>query len=73
MAATGHPLLGDPTYGGEGTRFGKTAGPLLRGQMLHAKELSLIHPKTGQAMRFTCDLPKDFAEVLDRLRKESDE
>ena len=73
MAATGHPLLGDPTYGGEGTRFGKTVAPLLHGQMLHAKELRLIHPRTGQAMTFTCDLPRDFEEVLERMRRESEE
>ena len=70
LAATGHPLLGDPLYGGEGTRFGKTVAPLLHGQMLHAKELSLIHPRTGEAMRFTCDLPADFEAVVERLRRE---
>ena len=73
MAATGHPLLGDPLYGGEGTRFGKSVGGLLHGQMLHAKELKLIHPRTGEAMRFACDLPKDFSEILERLRREGNE
>ncbi len=72
MAALGHPLLGDPLYGGEGTRFGKTVSPLLHGQMLHAKELRLIHPRTGKEMRFACDLPADFEAVLIRLRKEAD-
>ena len=71
MAATGHPLLGDPLYGGEGTRFGKHVGELIHGQMLHARELSLIHPRTGQPMRFSCDLPPDFSEILHRLRKDS--
>ena len=70
MAATGHPLLGDPLYGGEGTRFGKVVSPLLHGQMLHAKELKLIHPRTGIEMRFACELPEDFAKVLERLRNE---
>jgi 23S rRNA pseudouridine1911/1915/1917 synthase len=70
MAATGHPLLGDPLYGGEGTRFGKVVAPLLHGQMLHAKELKLIHPRTGEAMRFACGLPADFEAVLERLRRE---
>ena len=72
MAATGHPLLGDPLYGGEGTRFGKTVAPLLHGQMLHAGELKLIHPRTGTEMRFACDLPADFEAVLTRLRKEAE-
>ena len=70
MAATGHPLLGDPLYGGEGTRLGKVLTPLLHGQMLHAKELNLIHPRTGKEMRFECPLPADFSAVLERLRKE---
>ena len=73
MAATGHPLLGDPVYGGDGTRFGKTVGALIHGQMLHAGELSLIHPRTGEPMHFACDLPADFAAVLERLRKETDD
>ena len=72
MAATGHPLLGDPLYGGDGTRFGKTATGLLHGQMLHAKELKLIHPRTGKEMQFMCDLPEDFEAVLERLRREAE-
>lgn len=72
MAAMGHPLLGDPVYGGDGTRFGRALGGLLHGQMLHAKELRLIHPRTGQPMHFDCDLPADFAAVLARLREEVD-
>ncbi len=72
MAATGHPLLGDPLYGGEGTKFGRAVGGLIHGQMLHAKELKLIHPRTGEAMRFACDLPADFGEILERLRGECD-
>ncbi len=72
MAADGHPLLGDPVYGGDGTRFGKICGDRLCGQMLHAGELHLIHPRTGEPMHFTCDPPPDFAAVLDRLRKETD-
>ena len=73
MAATGHPLLGDPVYGGEGTRFGRAMGERIRGQMLHAKELRLIHPRTGAAMTFACDLPDDFEAVLERLRRETND
>ena len=73
MAATGHPLLGDPLYGGDGTRFGKAVGGFLWGQMLHAKELKLIHPRTGKEMHFACDLPADFEAVLERLRREAEE
>ncbi len=72
MAATGHPLLGDPVYGGDGTRFGRSCGGRIAGQLLHAKELRLVHPRTGKHMQFACDLPADYAAVLDRLRKEAD-
>ncbi len=72
LAAGGHPLLGDPLYGGDGTRFGKACGDSIRGQLLHAKELRLIHPRTGEAMHFSCDLPASFAAVLDLLRREAE-
>lgn len=72
MAALGHPLLGDPLYGGDGTRFGKAHVALIRGQCLHAGELELIHPRTGARMHFTCPLPPDFSTLLDILRRDAD-
>ncbi len=71
MASTGHPLLGDPVYGGEGTRFGRAHAALLSGQCLHAAELRLTHPRTGEAMHFECPLPEGFRELLERLRGEN--
>ena len=72
MSATGHPLLGDPTYGGDATRFGHAVSRHLHGQMLHAGELRLIHPRTGHEMHFACDLPTDFQAVLGRLREDAE-
>ena len=55
-----------------GVKFSFQQGVTLgHGQMLHAKELKLIHPRTGEAMRFTCGLPEDFEAVGERLRRES--
>lgn len=71
LAACGHPLLGDPVYGGDGTRFGKAHASLLHGQCLHAAELRLIHPRTGESMHFTCPLPPDLDRLLSILRQES--
>ncbi len=71
MAALGHPLLGDGVYGGDGTKFGRSVSRLLQGQTLHAGELSLIHPATGQEMRFECPLPPYFTELLEKLREEA--
>ena len=71
MASLGHPLLGDPVYGGDGTKFEARHRALIHGQCLHAGELSLIHPITGENMTFQADLPADFAALLDILRKET--
>ncbi len=72
MAATGHPLLGDPVYGGDGTRFGRACSTRPAGQALHARELRLIHPRSGEPMHFECPLPAEFEAVLTTLRKEAD-
>ncbi len=73
-----HPLLGDPTYGGQSVRYGSQGGKRRRffehlfermpRQALHAAELGFIHPMTDEAMRFTADLPDDMQHVLERLR-----
>ncbi len=72
MASQGHPLLGDPVYGGDNTQFGKTHPALIHGQCLHAGELKFIHPRTGREVQFTCPLPTDFETLLTLLRKETD-
>lgn len=72
LASGGHALLGDPVYGGDGTKFQKIHRELIAGQMLHAKELSLIHPATGRLMHFECDLPSNFTRALELLRAASE-
>ncbi|MBR7182272.1 MAG: RluA family pseudouridine synthase [Clostridia bacterium] len=73
MASLGHPLLGDPVYGGDGTRFEARHRALIAGQCLHAGELSLIHPVTEQPMTFQAPLPEAFESVLALLRKEAEQ
>ncbi len=58
----GHPVVGDPVYGGS-NKFN------LNGQLLHAFRLVLTHPRTGQVMTFEAPIPKYFEDVLDKLRK----
>ncbi len=67
MASLGHPLLGDAVYGGGHTAFEKRHAAYLQGQCLHAKELSFVHPITGEDMHFECPLPEDFRHLLDIL------
>ena len=71
MASLGHPLLGDPVYGGNGTRFETQHRKLISGQCLHAGKLSLLHPRTGEQMTFYAPLPTEFSALLDILRKEA--
>ena len=58
----GHPVVGDPVYGGS-NKFN------LNGQLLHAFKLVLTHPRTGEVMTFEAPIPKYFQDVLDKLRK----
>ncbi len=58
----GHPVVGDPVYGGS-NKFN------LNGQLLHAFKLELTHPKTKERMVFNAPIPKYFQDVLDLLRK----
>ena len=74
MAHIGHPLLGDPLYGG-GLRMPAGASPALvealRGfqrQALHAERLAFTHPFTAQAMTFEAPLPDDLTALLNALR-----
>ncbi|BBC74226.1 pseudouridine synthase [Altererythrobacter sp. B11] len=66
MSSIGHALLGDPVYG----RANSQLRPLLqrlgfRRQALHAAVLGFSHPVTGQAVRFTSELPPDMKELID--------
>ena len=56
-----HPVIGDPLYG-KGNRKLYNGG-----QLLHAYELTLTHPRTGEGMTFEAPLPKHFVEILEHL------
>ena len=58
----GHPVVGDPEYGYKNQKFN------LQGQLLHAKELSFIHPKTDEKVSFFADLPDYFNNVISKLK-----
>ena len=65
MASLGHNIVGDPVYG---VKKDREKG---KGQLLHAKTIGFKHPKTGEIMEFTSDLPEAFTMALDKLRKNS--
>lgn len=62
MTKIGHPLLGDSLYGPKNSPF------KLPGQMLHAKTLGFIHPRTKSYVTFTVEPPQIFQDTLERLR-----
>ena len=70
LASAGHPLMGDKVYGGGATAFEKKHADLLPGQLLHAKELHLIHPGSGKKMSFEAPLPDNFLKILDLLERQ---
>lgn len=73
MAHLGHPLIGDPVYGGRG-RFAKnvpgapweTLAAFPR-QALHAHRLTLRHPVTGDVLQLEAPLAVDVVQLLERL------
>ena len=71
MSYIGHPLLGDEVYGRSKIPFEKRHATLLSGQALHARRLSLTHPRTGERMHFECPLPDDFEKLIEILKKEN--
>lgn len=68
MSHIGHPILGDPVYG-RPTQFEKHHPRLFKGQMLHAGELTFVHPRTGEKVTVKAPLPENFTEALDLLRR----
>ena len=70
MSHLGHALLGDEVYSSTKTLFEKQHAPLFDGQILHAKRLSLTHPRTKERMTFECELPDNFKKLIEILDKQ---
>jgi 23S rRNA pseudouridine1911/1915/1917 synthase len=77
LAAIGHPLVGDPAYGGRRGEMRVTARgagatlPVLGRQALHAMRLSLAHPVDRRTMSWDAPPPVDLAQLIDTLRRAS--
>lgn len=59
-------IAGDPVYGVKNDVLAKKYK--LCGQLLHAKTLGFVHPKTKEYVEFTSDLPEKFCEVVNGLK-----
>lgn len=71
LTSVGHPLLGDPTYGGgQKTRKSKLTAEAqaalerLGRQALHAHHLGFEHPTTGKRLAFDAPIPPDMKDLL---------
>ena len=74
LAASGHPLVGDPTYLRRTPQAAKLLAPPEREllldfprQALHATSLAFRHPRTGLTLRFETPPPADFAGLVNAL------
>ena len=65
LAHIGHPVAGDPLYGGGGS--GKQAEAALAGQCLHAREIEFTHPRSGERLHLESPLPAYFTEFWSQL------
>jgi 23S rRNA pseudouridine1911/1915/1917 synthase len=75
LSSLGHPLLGDPLYGGR--KKLASVEPLvlrqglekIRRQALHAISLGFVHPATGENLLFFSPVPADLEEAIFLLKK----
>jgi RluA family pseudouridine synthase len=80
LCFAGLRLAGDELYGGKPLwlsrlkpdfrlKEGKTERPLMSRAALHAEQLKLPHPVTGEVLTITAPWPKDFVVALKYLRR----
>lgn len=70
LSAIGHPIVGDPTYGGVHRRVANDVRAVQRLErpFLHAARIVFIHPREGRRMEFSSPLPADLQAVIDDIR-----
>ena len=59
LSSLGHPLAGDTLYGGKRDLINRCA--------LHAKQVDMNHPFTGEKLTIEAPLPPDMAELMDNM------
>lgn len=59
-----HPLVGDPVYGFKKQRFNT------KGQLLHARTLGFIHPRTNEYVEFESEIPGYFNKIVEIFKNE---
>ena len=76
MTDMGHPVVGDPLYGGGLKRRLKDSTDAVRQalaafdhQALHAYLIGFRHPSSGESLRFEAEIPSDFKALLNILEE----
>lgn len=81
LASLGSPILGDKLYGGKlelrlselkrrSYREGKNAErPLLERLALHAEQITITHPTTGERLTINAELPADLLQAIESMRR----
>jgi 23S rRNA pseudouridine1911/1915/1917 synthase len=69
LSAIGHPIVGDPTYGGVHRRVPHNLRAVMRLErpFLHSARLAFTHPSDGRRVEFDSPLPLDLEAVLDDI------
>ena len=70
LSEIGHPVVGDPVYGGKRRHPPPHLRPVrhLERPFLHAARLAFRHPRDGRRISFDSALPSDLQGILDELR-----
>ncbi|MFN0151770.1 MAG: RluA family pseudouridine synthase [bacterium] len=79
LAHIGHPVFGDPLYGGRAGAISRFVPPsrapvaraylgMIARQSLHARRLAFVHPATGRELEFVSDFPPDIEALVSALR-----
>ncbi len=77
MSFMRHALLGDPVYGGRPKPVRHSSPELIgamqdfKRQALHAIKLQLVHPITGEEMRWQAPVPDDMVKMAALLRQDT--
>jgi 23S rRNA pseudouridine1911/1915/1917 synthase len=81
LSYLGHPVVGDPEYGGRNKWVDRLKGPgekrlaeeiltIMKRQALHAKKIGFIHPATNQYLEFESRIPLDITNLLEFIIKQ---
>ena len=71
LSAIGHPVVGDPTYGGVHRHVADDVRAVQRLErpFLHAASLKFTHPTDKRVMEFESPLPPDLQAVIDEIQE----